>query len=225
MEITRLTPDTYLRWEHFRHFFDECACAVSLCDDIDVTDLRRACRDTGTSFYIAMLWCVTKTVNAHAEFRMTVTETGDDPYPMPAVYDEVSPVHNVFHEDTETYTTLFTSWRPDFTVFAENCAVDMARAKRLNFMSIPCPENTFEASCVPWRHFTSVGVSSEVYSLTPIIAWGGFKESDGRTRMPLSIQIHHAAADGFHLARFLNETEQAAEKLAEILLSDKDRTI
>ena len=222
MEITRLTPDTYPRWEHFRHFFDECACSVSLCDDIDVTDLRRACRDTATSFYIAMLWCVSKTVNAHAEFRMTVTETGEDPYPMPAVFDVISPAHNVFHEDTETYTTLFTPWDPDFTVFAENCAADMDRAKRLNIMSIPCPDNTFEASCVPWRHFTSVGVGCEACPLTPIIAWGGLTETDVRTKLPLSIQIHHAAADGFHLARFLNETEQTAQELAETILQTED---
>lgn len=222
MEITRLTPDTYPRWEHFRHFFDECACAVSLCDDIDVTELRRACHDTGTSFYIAMLWCVTKTVNAHDEFRMTTVETAEDPYPIPAVFDEISPAHNVFHEDSETYTTLFTPWKRDyecrdFGTFADNCAADMARAKRLRVMSIPCPENTFEASCVPWRHFTSVGVTCEAYPLTPIIAWGGFTEQNGRTKMPLSIQIHHAAADGFHLARFLNETEAAALELAETI--------
>ena len=222
MEITRLTRSTYPRWEHFRHFYDECACSISLSDDIDVTDLRRACHETGVSFYIAILWCVTKTVNAHAEFRMTVTETGEDPFPVPAVFDEISPAHNVFHEDSETYTTLFTPWNPDFAVFAENCAADLERAKRLNVMSIPCPENTFEASCVPWRHFTSVGVNSEAYPLTPIVAWGGFTEHDGRTKMPLSVQIHHAAADGFHRARFLNETETETARLAIEIISDKD---
>ena len=128
----------------------------------------------------------------------------------------------VRHKDSETYTTLFTPWKRDyecrdFGTFADNCAADMARAKRLRVMSIPCPENTFEASCVPWRHFTSVGVTCEAYPLTPIIAWGGFTEQNGRTKMPLSIQIHHAAADGFHLARFLNETEAAALELAETI--------
>ncbi|MBQ8186741.1 MAG: chloramphenicol acetyltransferase CAT [Clostridia bacterium] len=225
MEITRLTPETYPRWEHFRHFWDECACAVSLCDDVDVTGLCRACHDCGVSFYIAMLWCVSKVINAHAEFRMTTSETAEDPYPVPAVFDEISPAHNVFHEDSETYTTLFTKWSPDFAEFAECCAADLARAKRMRVMSIPAPDNTFEASCVPWRHFTSVGVNCEAYPLTPTVAWGGFTERDGRTMMPLSIQIHHAAADGFHLARFLNETEAETAYLAEELIKIKDKLI
>lgn len=218
MKTKRLTPESYPRWEHFRHFWDECPCAISLCDSIDVTELRKACHDSGTSFYTAVLWCVSKTVNSHEEFRMTTVETAEDPYPVPAVYDVVHPAHNVFHEDSETYTTLFTRWHPDFRIFAGYCEEDMRKASRLQVMSIPCPANTFEASCVPWRHFTSVGVSCEAIPLSPIAAWGGFREENGRTMMPLSVQIHHAAADGYHLARFLNETEEEARKLAEQII-------
>ena len=48
-----------------------------------------------------------------------------------------------------------------------------------------------------------------------MIVWGGFRETDGRVLLPLSIAVSHAAADGFHLARFLNETEARCSRLAE----------
>lgn len=38
--------------------------------------------------------------------------------------------------------------------------------------------------------------------------------SDGsRTVLPLSMEIHHAAADGFHIARFFREVERLAGEL------------
>lgn len=202
------------RMEYFRHFYDDAPCAISLCDDIDVTDLRSVCHEAKRSFYISMLYVVSSVINAHEEFKLTAVDSPDTPYVMPAIWETVNPVHNVFHEDTETYTALFTLWTSDYTKFESYAQDDLVRAKNLRMMSVPCGNNTFEASCVPWRHFSSVGVHTEAIPLSPIVAWGGFKEEHGHTKMPLSIRIHHAAADGYHLARFLNEAEETAASLA-----------
>lgn len=213
-EYRLIDMEHWSRAEHFRHFFDEAPCTVSLCDDVDVTELREACRESGQSFYISILYAVSRTVNAHDEFRMMAVDSPAFEHLMPAVWEASDPVHNVFHEDRESFTTLCTRWNPDFAVFSAHAKDDLARAARADYRSVPCGENTFETSCVPWRHFTSVGVQSEAVGLAPIIVWGGWKEMHGRTYMPLSVQIHHAAADGFHLARFLNETEETLAHLA-----------
>ena len=206
--------NSWARAEHYRHFTENGPCAISLADDIDVTALYAACKSAGQSFYIACLWTVSAVVNAHEEFRLTEADSPDSPLPLPAVWDEVHPVHNVFHPENETYTALFTLWSPEYSVFAERAAEDIARAKSLSCMSVPAPENVFEASCVPWRYFTSVGVETGDLSLSPVIAWGGFRLEGERVKMPLSISISHAAADGYHLARFLNEVEREGEMLA-----------
>lgn len=213
-EYRLIDTKSWHRYEHFRHFFDEAPCAISLCGDVDVTELRQACRKSGNSFYIAMLYVASSVVNSHEEFRLTAVDSPEFPLLMPAVWDSVNPVHNVFHEETETYTSIFTLWDKDYPTFVRYATEDISKAKNLRVMSVPCGGNTFEASCVPWRHFTSVGVQCETFGLSPVIAWGGFSEERGRTKMPLSIQIHHAAADGFHLARFLNEAEETAARLA-----------
>jgi len=211
---TRL-DSSWSRMEYFRHFYDEAPCAVSLCDDIDVTELDEACRQTGEVFYHAMLYTVTRVINAHEEFRLTTVETPEDEFVMPAVWDTVHPVHNVFHKDTETFTSLFSVWNSDYRVFSENVREDLDRARGIHTRSIPCPPNTYEASCLPWRHFTSVGVETEGFDLAPMVVWGGFRKTDGRIMMPLSIRAHHAACDGFHLAGFLSEAEETARALAD----------
>ncbi|MBR5253346.1 MAG: hypothetical protein IKV39_05670 [Clostridia bacterium] len=213
-EWTLIDTEKWARYEHFRHFMDDAPCSIWLTDDIDVTDLHAACHGSGKSFYIAILYLVSRVINAHDEFKLRAVDSPSFPCLMPAVWDRVDPVHNVFHQESETYTATFTVFDSNFDTFYNYCSEDIERARRLKVMSVPAGENTFEASCVPWRHFTSVGAATESIPLSPIVAWGKFIEKDGRKLLPLSIQISHAAADGYHLARFLNEVEMLAAELA-----------
>lgn len=212
-----LDKESYPRYAHFRHFWDDAPCMISLTDEVDVTVLRNACRKEGVSFYLSFLYVVTRVVNQHEEFRMTTLDAPDLPAPEPAVWDVVNPVHNVFHEDTETYTSIVSLWQPDFDLFCRDAAEDMERGRHLKIDRVPAGDNVFEASSVPWRHFTSVGLSGDCMPLTPVIAWGRWREENGACRLPLSVQIHHAAADGYHLARFLNEAEAGAALLGDML--------
>lgn len=214
-EYTVLDGKTYPRLEHFTHFCGSAGCMISLADDIDVTLLKHSCRENNRSFYITFLYIISYIVNSRDEFRMTAVSAENSV--LPAVWDSVNAGHNVFHEDTETFTSTFTVWNRDYNIFYRNCTDDIEKAHALSTMSVPSPSNTFEASCVPWRHFTSVGIVREntcCTELLPTIVWGGFRESNGKTYMPLSIEISHAAADGFHLARFLNEAEALAGSMA-----------
>lgn len=212
--FTMLDCAKWKRYAHFRHFYDDVPCAVSLTDDIDVTDIRRAASSVGRSFYITVLYAVSRVVNSHEEFRLRAVDKPEFEYPMPAVWDRVDPVHNIFHADSETYSTAYTVYDPDYDKFYFLCSEDIARVKSLDGLGVPSPSNTFEASCIPWRHFTSVGASSEFYSLTPTVVWGGFRYEGNKTFMPLSITVSHASCDGFHLARFLCETESELKNLA-----------
>ncbi len=212
MSFKLIDTANWKRYDTFRHFYDDVSCSISMCDDIDVSELYKLCKATGKSFYVSMLYAAASVINAHDEFKMKAVDSPEYQYPMPAVYDSVDIVHNIFHEDDETYTSAFTKYVNDFDEFYENCLDDVERAKRAH-VSIPCGDNVFEASCVPWRHFTSVGVQTDACALLPLVCWGRLRENDGRIYVPLSIQVNHASADGFHIARFINETEQLCKEL------------
>lgn len=213
-EYKLIDAESWVRYDHFRHFTDEAPCTIWLTDDIDVTEVYEACHRSGRSFYITVLYAVAKVINSHDEFKMHAVDSPEFPYLMPAVWDRVDPVHNVFHEDSETYTSTFTLYHEDYSTFYSYAEADIERARRLKVMSVPAGDNTFEASALPWRHFTSVGAVSEGIPLSPIVAWGKFIDRCGMRQLPLSIQISHAAADGYHLARFLNEVEATLSSLA-----------
>ena len=49
--------------------------------------------------------------------------------------------------------------------------------------------------------------------LAPAITWGEYEMLHGRYMMPLTMNIHHAVADGFHLCRFFNEVQELINTL------------
>ena len=62
------------------------------------------------------------------------------------------------------------------------------------------PPDSFSISALPWEHYSafSLGLSGSDRYLAPILTWGKCGDT-----MPLTLQINHAAADGWHTAQFM----------------------
>ena len=71
------------------------------------------------------------------------------------------------------------------------------------------PPNHFDISCLPWLSYDSfhINVNPGTY-LAPIITWGKYLEKEGEIQLPLSFQIHHSAADGFHVSQFYQDLDR-----------------
>ena len=72
------------------------------------------------------------------------------------------------------------------------------------------PRNFFDVSCLPWvkyKHF-DVHVFDEGKFLAPVITWGKYERNGASYLMPLTMNLHHAVADGFHLSRFFTEVQE-----------------
>ena len=46
-------------------------------------------------------------------------ETGET-----VLFDKINPAHYIFHEDTETFTTVYSEYSQDYQVFYEECEKD-----------------------------------------------------------------------------------------------------
>ncbi len=208
-------PADWPRREHFFHFIDDVRCVVDITHRVDVSQLVQAVRGSGRRFYAVYIHLVSKVVNDHPEFRMTRDELGQ-----PCYFEQVSPSYVIFHEDTETFTGLVTPWTDDFEIFYADLVRDMERYKDDHRRQIPSQiSNTFDISCLPWLDYEGFDMHlfGEGTYLAPIVTWGRFSEREGRLEMPVTIELHHAAADGFHLARFFRELERRGNELAQRL--------
>ena len=72
------------------------------------------------------------------------------------------------------------------------------------------PPNAYTVSCLPWVSFNAFSVQSyenKPYYF-PSVEAGKFFEAGEELMMPLSMTCHHAATDGYHISRFLEELQE-----------------
>lgn len=205
MNYSKINMDTWPRRDMFRHFISDVRCVTSITAQTDVTDVVAFCKANDFRFYPTFLYLVARALNRRDEFKMGYDESGSL-----ILWHSVSPSYVVFHPQDELFTRLITHYSPDFSVFYGQMVADMAlhENKRAFDVQYAC-KNTFDASCLPWLHYSTcdLHVFDSGSYLAPIITWGKYECANEKYTMPLTMQIHHAVADGFHIARFYSDVQ------------------
>ncbi|MGW9629622.1 CatA-like O-acetyltransferase [Agromyces sp. NPDC055520] len=198
---------TWPRRETFAHYRDRVPCTYAITVELDVTAFVAALRASSRKTYIAQIWAIATVVNRYREFRMAVTDAGE-----PASWPVVHPAFTVINSERETFAAVWAPYDPDFDRFHERAAALLAASASATtmFPQGELPPNVFDVSSLPWASFTgfTLQIDGGTSHLLPIFTLGRYVDRDGRTLLPVAVQIHHAAADGFHTARLLGDLEQ-----------------
>lgn len=206
-ELTPIALDSWPRRTHFAHYRETVPCTYAMTVELDATDFVSAVRSARRRTYISQIWAIAEVVNRHAEFRMALTDEG-----APATWSRVHPAFTVFHPAQETFSSVWTPFDPDFAAFHASADEVIARFGEATdlFPQGPPPPNCFDVSSLPWTSFTgfTLNVAGGWDHLAPIFTLGRYVERGGRTMLPLAVQVHHAAADGFHTARLVGELQE-----------------
>ena len=193
--------EKYYRKGVFRHFSEDCKCSTSMTARVDVTELVRRSKETGTKFYLNFLYILAKVLNSRDDYRMGYL------WQTRALicYDRIHPTQYVFHEDTETCTPVYTRWCEDYEAFYAAALADVERAKRTREYGLDAAghPNWFDASFIPWLSYDSLNIELPDGHLffAPIVNWGRYRPEGGRLMMPVSVRLNHAVADGYLVAR------------------------
>ncbi len=197
---------TWPRRQHFAHYRRRVPCAYAMTVEVDVTAFAAALRRSPRKSYLAQIWALATVVNRHEEFRMCLTASGD-----PAVWPVVHPAFTVFNPARETFACVWAPYDPDFGRFHDTAAPLLAEHSRATdfFPQGEPPPDTFDVSSLPWASFTgfTLDIRDNGDHLAPIFTLGRYTARDTRLLLPLAVQIHHAAADGFHTARLTDELQ------------------
>lgn len=210
MNYTLVNLNEWSRGSLFKFYIDKMRIVMSLTADVNVTNLRAYSKKNNLNFYPLMLWVVSKIINSHDEFKYSWDDAGNL-----IKWDFVSPSYTDFHADDENFVKMVTEYSDDLFEFCNRVDKDRQRHKNEQAILVNQPPNFFDVSCLPWikySHF-DIHVFDEGKFLAPVVTWGKFEENDGKLIMPLTINIHHAVADGFHLSRFFNEVQELMDSL------------
>jgi chloramphenicol O-acetyltransferase type A len=199
-----LDTDGWSRRRLFEFFKDFDNPFFNICTSVDVTPLLALTRAHDLSFFIAYHFLSMKAANEVEPFRYRLR-------------GERVLVHDRIHAGTtlllpdESFTFVYFDHEDDFEVFHARARATVERAlvgaPRLDERE--GQDDLIHHSVIPWVTFTSISHARNWGRLdsVPKIAFGKYREEGNRTRMPVSVEAHHALLDGLHVGRYFEKLE------------------
>lgn len=203
MNFRIIEKEGWKRAEYFQHYFSSVPCTYSMTTKLDITDICKS----KMRLYPTMLYCITTIVNRHEEFRTSLNSNNEL-----GIFEQMLPCYTIFDEQTEMFSNIWTEYTEDYKTFCKSYEQDIEQYGKAKTMEAKpnVPENTFPVSMIPWTSFDGFNLNlQDGYKyLLPIFTMGRFSLEGDKTLLPISVQVHHAVCDGFHLWRFLNELQE-----------------
>ena len=212
MNYIKVNLDEWSRGSLFQFYIEKMRIVMSLTVDIDVAPLLTYTRKNNLKFYPAMIWVVSKVINSHNEFKYSWSNGGDL-----IRWDYISPSYTVFNQGDESFSKFVTEYTDNLLEFCKRTVDDQRKYQTERAIIKDQPQNFFDVSCLPWlryKHF-DVHVFDEGKFLAPVVTWGKYETESNKALMPLTMNIHHAVADGFHVSRFFNEVQELINSLTQ----------
>jgi chloramphenicol O-acetyltransferase type A len=202
---------TWKRRQHFDFFrrFDQPF--FNVCAEVDATALARAAAaPEGPRFSTALFYLSLGAANEIEELRYRLC-------------GESVVVHEVVHGGStvllpdETFSFAYFDFIPDFPRFAAQVAesFEAVRSAPLHLEPRDDRDDLIHYSVIPWVSFTSFAHARTARGndSVPKIVFGRRHEKDGRWRMPVSVEVHHALVDGLHVGRFFERFQARLDDL------------
>lgn len=196
--------DAYL----FFKDFDDPFFNVSV--NVDITNLYRKCKQENTPFTLAMLYFSNKILNTIPEFQMRIKD-GEL-----VAFDTTHISFTVLHPDN-TFTFCYLDFNIDFEKFITTGKARVATALEQKVLDGKADYlNTIHYSILPWLQFTTFKHAKRFNtgdSIPKITIGKRFQEGD-KFKIPISVEVHHAIMDGYHLGQYFLKWEEQMKTLS-----------
>ena len=193
------------RRDQFTYFQTLANPYVGVTVQVDVTELAVWCRERGTSFFLAVLYAAVRAANGVPELRRRIEDGQVVEYDeCPVSFTELKPDGSYAYCRMETaripYEDYIAMGRQQQAAARQGGTIETDRQAES-----PC----IFASCLPWLNYTALTHPACTPADSNIrVSWGQLFMRCGMTQLSVSIQVHHALADGWHIARFYRALEE-----------------
>jgi chloramphenicol O-acetyltransferase type A len=200
--------DTWARKDHFNFFrqFEEPFFGVTV--NVDCTTAYARAKEQGLSFFLSYLHKALAAANSVEAFRYRIG--GNEVF----LYDVVNASPTINRPDG-TFGFSYIDFNADFTAFAEEAQKEIERVQNsTGLVPAVSGENVIHFSSIPWINFTSLSHarSFSFNDCIPKISFGKMTEVEGVKAMPVSVHVHHALMDGYHVGQFVERFQQLLDE-------------
>lgn len=210
MTFIPIDMEKWERKEHYQYYMNIVKAKYTMTVEIDITTLLENIKQKELRFYAVFLYVIMSCINKNKAFRMGCNEQGQLGY-----WDICHPSYTIFHEDDKTFSDIWTEYHTSFSLFYKNVLEDMKTYKDIKGVKTKprTAQNFCPISCVPWLHFKNISYDTftENKMLLPIIVFGKHHTHHGKTTLPFSIFVNHAAADGYHTCQLIEQIQHMCQ--------------
>jgi chloramphenicol O-acetyltransferase type A len=212
-----LDLENWERRELFEFFRNYDKPYFNVCTQVDITALLKFLSDRGDlSISLAYHYFALRLANEIESFRYRLRN------------GRVL-IHDVIHGGTtvlmpnDVFTLAYFDYFRDFEQFMREAqeAIGLVKAGDGALRPLDDDDARLHFTTLPWIAFTSFSHARnwKREDSIPKIAFGKFSDVNGRTMLPISVEVHHALADGVHVGKYLNRMEEALASPEEFLSS------
>jgi chloramphenicol O-acetyltransferase type A len=203
-----LDIEKWSRKDHFLFFskFEEPYFGVTV--QVDCTTAYRNAKSKGSSFFLYYLHAALQAANFIEAFRYRI-KNGNV-----LIYEKIhaSPTIN---RENGTFGFAYMDFYEEFRDFEESAKLEIERVRNSTGLDpAGSGENVIHFSSIPWINFTAVSHarSFSFPDSCPKITFGKITDGNGAKTMPISIHVHHALMDGFHVSQYIEEFQKLLDR-------------
>ena len=199
----RLNIEQWNRKDHFRFFSGFDLPYFDICCTVECTGAYREAKETGTSFFQLYLYYSLLAANEITPFRYRIKEQDV------LVYQQVHASPTINRPDG-SFGFAYIAFHPGQAAFLQAAAAEIERTQNsTGLVPAVSGENVIHYSAIPWIDFRAITHARHTpfKDIIPKISFGKITEENGRRRMPVSISVHHALMDAYHVSQYLEHFE------------------
>ncbi|MDD7793505.1 chloramphenicol acetyltransferase [Clostridium sp. 'White wine YQ'] len=205
--------DNWKRKDHYKFFKEFEYPHFNIGGNVDITKFYKYIKENKLPFFVSTLYAVSKAANNIKEFRFRIRED------RVIEHEVVHPSFTVL-ADEELFGFCTSNFIDDFKDFKSNTLKDINDVKNnVIIKNEPGRDDLLYTTCIPWISFTNIihPLHMNPVDSIPRIAWGKYFEEGGKIKMPISVQLHHALADGIHIGKYFNILQEILDNPSKYL--------
>ncbi|WP_299820892.1 CatA-like O-acetyltransferase [uncultured Pontibacter sp.] len=200
------------REEHF-HFFRAFAQPFfNVHTEVDITNLYHYAKQEKLSIFLAYLHAATEGINATENFLLRLEGDGVVKY-------EGADISTTVLKDNKTVSFVHLPHHADIHTFCATASDIMAAVKKSNklFYGYSGPD-VVHATTLPWFKLNGMehAHANDPSDSIPKLAFGRLEFRNDQVILPLSVRVHHALVDGYHIHLFLEHMKASINALGNV---------
>ncbi len=208
--MKKFNTENWNRKSQYEFFKDYEDPFFNISFNLDITQIKKTCKEKGHSVLLALYYFSLKVAHEIPEFRLRH-------YQNELVEVENMVMGSTILNDDKSFSYIYFPMEDSWESF-EFKSKDILKSHHTNpeFVDKEYDMAVIHGSVLPWIEFTSIKHArrgDEKHKGIPKFVYGKIFEQGQKNYIPMSVEVHHALMDGWHVAQFIEKLQNYIDSI------------